>query len=111
MQNPKEKYLCSALDKFKEMTSNGECSKTDISYFCKLSQYELDRRGASVNKKDWLTKKEASKELNISTSTFDRIVQKGVLQRGKKIVHQKELLWKYDEVEQLKRMMLLKTNN
>lgn len=37
MQNPNEKYLCSALDRFKEMINNGECSKTDISYFCKMS--------------------------------------------------------------------------
>lgn len=51
MPSPNEKYLCSALDRFKEMISNGECSKTDISYFCKLSQYELDRRGVSVDKK------------------------------------------------------------
>lgn len=108
MPSPNEKYLCSALDRFKEMISNGECSKTDISYFCKLSQYELDRRGVSVDKKGWLTKKEVSKALRISTSTLDRFVRKGILQKGKKVIHQKELLWKSEEVEQLKYRMLLK---
>lgn len=108
MQNPNEKYLCSALDRFKEMINNGECSKTDIFYFCKMSQYELDRRGVSVDKKRWLTKKEVSKELCISTSTLDRFVRKGILKKGRKVIHHKELLWQCEEVEQLKRSMLLK---
>lgn len=111
MQNPNEKYLCSALDRFKEMINNGECSKTDISYFCKLSQYELNRRGVNVDKKRWLTKKDVSKELNISTSTLDRFVKRGMLSKGKKIIHHKELLWKQEDVEQLKHLMLLKVKD
>lgn len=103
----REQFLCNALDRFKEMIANGDCSKADITYFCNLSKYELDRRGASIDKKGWLTKIEASQELGVSTSTFDRMILKGVLPRGKKIVHQKNLVWKYDGIEQLKRMMLL----
>ncbi len=103
----REQFLCSALDRFKEMIANGDCSKADITYFSNLSKYELDRRGASVDKKGWLTKVEASQELGVSTSTFDRMILKGVLSRGKKVVHQKSLVWKCDEIEQLKRMMLL----
>lgn len=103
----REQFLCSALDRFKEMITNGDCSKADIAYFCNLSKYELDRRGAAVDKKGWLTKIEASQELGVSTSTFDRMILKGVLSRGKKVVHQKSLVWKCDEIEQLKRMMLL----
>lgn len=107
----REQFLCKALDRFKEMITNGDCSKTDIAYFCNLSKYELDRRSASVDKKGWLTKKEASQELGVSTSTFDRMILKGVLPRGKKVVHQKSLVWKRDEIEQLKRMMLLNVKN
>lgn len=103
----REQFLCSVLDRFKEMITNGDCSKADITYFSNLSKYELDRRGASIDKKSWLTKVEASQELGVSTSTFDRMILKGVLPRGKKIVHQKSLMWKSDEIEQLKRMMLL----
>lgn len=103
-----EEYLCHALDRFKEMITHGECSKTDINYFCNLSKYELDRRGASVDKQQWLTKKEASEELGISTSTFDRIVIKKLLPRGKKLIHQNTLVWKSDEIEQLKKEMLLR---
>ena len=103
----REQFLCRALDRFKEMITNGDCSKTDIAYFCNISKYELDRRGATIDKKGWLTKIEASQELGGSTSTFDRMILKGVLPRGKKIVHQKNLVWKYDDIEQLKRMMLL----
>lgn len=107
----REQFLCSALDRFKEMVTNGDCSKADIAYFCNLSKYELNRRGAAIDKKGWLTKKEASEELGVSTSTFDRMILKGVLPRGKKIVHQKNLVWKYDDIEQLKRMMLLNVKN
>ena len=103
----REQFLCNALDRFKEMITNGDCSKADIAYFCNLSKYELDRRGVAVDKKGWLTKIEASQELGVSTSTFDRMILKGVLPRGKKVVHQKSLVWKYDDIEQLKRMMLL----
>lgn len=98
----KEKYLCDALDKFKEMILNDDCSKEDINYFCNLSKYELDRRGYSIDKIKWLTKKEASALLNISTSTFDRIVFQGKLPKGRKIMHKKSLVWKYEEIEQLK---------
>lgn len=107
----REQFLCSALDRFKEMVTNGDCSKADIAYFCNLSKYELNRRGAAIDKKGWLTKKEASEELGVSTSTFDRMILKGILPRGKKIVHQKNLVWKYDDIEQLKRMMLLNVKN
>lgn len=103
----REQFLCSALDRFKEMITNGDCSKADIAYFCNLSKYELDRRGAAVDKKGWLTKIEASQELGVSTSTFDRMILKGVLSRGKKVVHQKNLVWKFDDIEQLKHLMLL----
>lgn len=111
MTKLREQYLCSALDKFKSMISNGECSKADISYFCNLAKYELDRRGTSIDKKEWLTKKEVSEELSISTSTIDRMIMKGLLSRGKKILHQTRLVWKVDEVEQLKCLMLLKSNS
>lgn len=107
----KEQFLCSALDRFKEMITNGDCFKADIAYFCNLSKYELNRRGAAIDKKGWLTKKEASEELGVSTSTFDRMILKGVLPRGKKVIHQKSLMWKCDEIEQLKRMMLLNVKN
>ena len=106
----KEEYLCSALDKFKEMLSHGVCSKADVNYFCNLAKYELDRRGTSVEKIDWLTKKEVGKELSLSTSTIDRMIRRGVLPKGKKILHQNSLVWRHDDVEQLKRLMLLKAN-
>lgn len=93
------------------MITNGDCSKADITYFCNLSKYELDRRGAAINKKGWLTKIEASQILGVSTSTFDRMILKGVLPRGKKVVHQKCLMWKCDDIEQLKHIMLLNANS
>ena len=34
----REQFLCSALDRFKEMITNGDCSKADIAYFCNLSK-------------------------------------------------------------------------
>lgn len=107
----REQFLCNALDRFKEMITNGDCSKADITYFCNLSKYELDRRGAAINKKGWLTKIEASQILGVSTSTFDRMILKGVLPRGKKVVHQKCLMWKCDDIEQLKHIMLLNANS
>lgn len=107
----REQFLCSALDRFKEMITNGDCSKADIAYFCNLSKYELDRRSTTIDKKEWLTKKEASEELGVSTSTFDRMILKGVLPRGKKVIHQKSLVWKCDEIEQLKQLMLLNVKN
>ena len=104
----KENYLYSALELFREMIKNGECSSQDISHFADLSKYELDRRGASIGKKKWLTKRDASSLLGISSSTFDRFVLKGVLPRGKKIQGKKCLVWNGEQVEQLKKMMLLK---
>ena len=104
----KEQFLFSALDLFKDMIKNGECSKQDINYFCDFSKRELDNRGASVSKKQWLTKEEASEILGVSTSTFDRYVLKGGLPRGKKILGQKNLVWKREQVEQCKMLMLLK---
>lgn len=106
----KEEYLCSALDKFKDMINNGECSKADIAYFYNLSKYELERRDTSISKRDWLTKKDASLMLGISISTFDRLIQKGLLSKGKKIIHQHSLVWKCDEVEELKQKMFIKVN-
>ena len=111
MIKTKELYLCKALDKFKEMIKNGECSRVDILYFYDLSKYELDRRDKSIDRNNWVTKQEAIKELNISRSTFDRLVLKGILPRGKKISHKKCLYWKYEQIEQLKLMMLLNINN
>lgn len=107
----KEQYLCKALDKFKELIHNGGLPKADILHFYDVFKYELARRGSDVDTKGWLTKKEVSKELGISTSTINRYVLKGILPRGKKILHQRSLVWNVDEVEQLKHMKLLKANN
>ena len=106
----KENFLYSALEIFKDMIKNGECSNQDINYFYNFSKRELDNRGASVGKKQWLTKEEASEILGVSTSTFDRIVLKGGLPRGRKIQGKKSLVWKREQVEQLKTLMLLKGN-
>lgn len=106
----KEEYLCKALDKFKELIQNGGLSKADILHFYDVFKYELTRRGSDVDTKDWLTKKDISKKLNISTSTIDRLVLKGILPRGKKILHKKSLVWEHDIVEQLKYSKLLRTN-
>lgn len=38
----KEQFLFSALDLFKDMIKNGECSKQDINYFCDFSKRELE---------------------------------------------------------------------
>lgn len=110
MTKLREQYLCSALDKFKTMVTNGECSKADISYFCNLAKYELSRRGTSIDKKEWLTKKEVSEKLNMSTSSFDRLVLNGLMPRGKKVSGSRKLLWKGEQVEQLRHFMLLKGN-
>ena len=107
----KESYLYSALDVFKELIKNGECSKQDINYYCDFSKRELDNRGASVGEKIWVTKIEASKMLCVSTSTFDRIVKQGGLPRGKKVLGQKNLKWKREQVEQLQKLMLLKAKH
>ena len=107
----KEQFLCDAMDVFKHLIVNGECSKQDINYFCDFSQRELDHRGASVGEKKWLTKDEASQMLGVSTSTFDRYVLRGGLPRGKKLMGHKALVWKREQVEQLKTLMLLKANH
>lgn len=107
----KEKYLYGALDRFKEMVANGECSKQDIAYWCGVSGYELGRRCASVDESGWVTKDEASKMLSVSTSTFDRMVLSGGLPRGKKVYWEKALRWKREDVEQCKRMMMLKSSH
>lgn len=104
----KENFLYDALDIFKDMIKNGECSKQDISHFVDMSKYELDRRGASVGKKSWLSKIDASNVLGVSTSTFDRIVLNGGMPRGRKVVGQRNLVWRREQVEQLKNIMLLK---
>lgn len=105
----KEQFLCDAIDVFKHLIVNGECSKQDINYFCEYSKRELDNRGASVGKKQWLTKEECSEMLGISTSTFDRYVLRGGMPRGKKIQGRKSLVWKREQVEQLKSLMLLRS--
>lgn len=110
MMKLKEEFLCNALDRFKQMIVQGECSKADINYFCDFSKHELDRRGASVDKNAWLNKEEASELLGVSTSTFDRMVLKGILPRGKKVVGQNKLVWKCEQIEQLNKMRLLKVN-
>lgn len=107
----KEQFLYNAMDVFKQLIVNGECSKQDINYFCDFSKRELDNRGASVGEKKWITKEEASQMLGISTSTFDRYVLKGGLPRGKKLMGQKSLVWKREQVEQLRKLMLLKGNH
>ena len=43
----KEQFLCDAIDVFKHLIVNGECSKQDINNFCDFSQRELDHRGVS----------------------------------------------------------------
>lgn len=107
----KEKFLYSAMDLFKQLIVAGGCSKQDINYFCDFSKRELANRGMSVGEKKWLTKDEASRMLGVSTSTFDRYVLKGELPRGKKLTGHKNLVWKREQVEQLKTLMLLNTNH
>lgn len=111
MMKLKEEFLCNALDRFKQMILGGECSKQDILHYVDESKYILDRYGTGVGKKPWLTKEEASNMLGISTSTFDRIVLRGGLPRGKKIIRQKNLVWKSEQVEQFKCMMLLRQSS
>ena len=108
MTNPKQEFLSKALSIFKQLVDSGECSSQDINYWCGVSDYEMERRGVSVGRK-WLSKKEASALIGISRSTFDRIVAQGGLPRGKKIVvGDKRLYWSREEIEQLKRLVLLK---
>ncbi len=106
----KEQYLYNALDRFKEMIRDGQCSKQDISYFCGISKYELNRRGIGVDKHQWLTKEESCELLGISSSTFDRIVRRQILPRGKKIPKERALVWNCEQVEQLRKRILLKSS-
>lgn len=108
MMKLKEEFLCKALDKFKQMIVQGECSKADILHYVDESKYIMDRYGTSIGKKLWLTKEEAGNMLGVSTSTFDRMVLKGLLPRGKKVVRQNKLMWKCEQIEQLNRIRLLK---
>lgn len=111
MMGAKERFLMEALERFKGLVENGECSRQDIAYFCDFSRRELENRGVSIGTKAWLTKEEASESLGVSTSTFDRLVLKGCIQRGMKKAKSRSLVWRREQVEQLKTMMLLKTNN
>lgn len=104
----KEGFLHHALGVFMEMVEHGECSTQDISYFCGLSKYELERRGANIDRQRWFTKSDVARALCVSTSTIDRYVSRGLLQRGKKMVGHKALVWSVEQVEQLKELMLLK---
>lgn len=108
MTTPGEQWLCRALDRFKEIVMKGLCSKVDITYFSNLLKYEFGRREVSIDEKEWLTKIETSKLLGVSTSTLDRMILRKEFPRGRKIVHQKYLVWKREIVEQYKETMLLK---
>lgn len=107
MLRMKEQYLCNALDKFKEMIKSGDCSRTDILYFYDMTKYELNRRDSSIDKETQLTKKDACKVLSISRATFDRLVYKGILPKGKKVRYRKSLYWSIEDIEHLKQSMLL----
>lgn len=103
----KKQFLSEALAIFKGMVDNDECSKQDIEYWSGVSGYELNRRGASVGKKRWYTKDEASDYIGVSRSTFDRIVSGGGVPKGKKMAGKKKLYWKGEELDDYKRMALL----
>lgn len=107
----KEMFLMEALERFKGLVESGACSRQDIAYFCDFSRRELESRGVSIDKKTWLTKEEASELLGVSTSTFDRFVLRGCIPRGKKMQKSRNLVWRREQVEQLKVMMLLKANS
>ena len=106
--NAKEQFISSSLDVFKDMLANNECTKADINRYYEITKYELEHYGASIGKKQWLTKEEASEALGISTSTFDRIVLGGGLPRGRKVAGKKNLLWKVKDIEDCQRMMELR---
>lgn len=108
MMNAKEKFISDSFDVFKGMLENNECTKADINRYYEITKYELEHYGASIGKKQWLTKEEASYMLEISTSTFDRIVLSGGLPRGKKVAGKKNLLWKVKDIEDCQRMMALR---
>lgn len=108
MMKIKELFLCKALDRFKEMISNDECSRADIDCFCSLSRYEHERRKANADRKQWVDKKEACEMLGVSRATLDRMVVKGELTKGKKAVGKKTLVWKSEDIEQLQRILMLK---
>jgi len=104
----KEQFISDSFDVFKDMLANNECTKADINRYYEITKYELEHYGASVGKKQWLTKGEAGELLGISTSTFDRIVYNGSLPRGKKIASKKNLLWKLKDIEDFQRMTALR---
>lgn len=108
MTTPGEQWLCRALDRFMEIVMKGLYSKVDITYFSNLLKYEFGRREVSIDEKEWLTKIETSKLLGVSTSTLDRMISRKKFPKGRKIVHQKHLVWKREIVEQYKETMLLK---
>lgn len=108
MTTPGEQWLCRALDRFKEIVMKGLCSKVDITYFSNLLKYEFGRKEVSIDEKEWLTKIETSKMLGVSTSTLDRMILRKEFPRGRKIAHQKHLVWKREMVEQYKERLLLK---
>lgn len=106
--NDKAKFISESFGVFKEMLENNTCTKADINRYYEITKYELEHYGASVGRKQWLTKDEASDMLGISTSTFDRIVLNGGLSRGRKVVGKKNLLWRVKDIEDCKRMMALR---
>lgn len=103
-----EQWLCKALDKFKGIILSGLCSKVDVAYLSRLFKYELEKRETDINEKEWLTKIEVSKMLGVSTSTLDRMITRKKFPKGKKIAHQKFLIWKNSEIEQYRKSLLLK---
>lgn len=84
---------------------NAQSRTSAIGVVCLAMNWNVEGR-VSANK-GGLTKAESSKMLNVSTSTFDRIVLAGGLPKGKKIQGKKNLLWKREDIEQYKRIMLL----
>lgn len=107
--NAKAQFINDSFDVFKEALANNECSKADINRYYEITKYEVEHYGLSVGKKQWLTKEEASEQLGISTSTFDRIVYNGSLPRGKKVAGKKNLLWKVKDIEDFQRMTALRS--
>lgn len=108
MMNAKEQFIADSFEVFKDMLKNNSCTKADINRYYEITKYELERYGASVGKKQWITKEEASDMIGVSTSTFDRIVLGGGLPRGKKVVGKKNLLWKLKDIEDFQKMMALR---
>lgn len=106
-----EQWLCRALDRFKEIVMSGLCSKVDIAYLSSLFKYELGKRETSIEEKEWLTKRETSKILGVSTSTLDRMIARKEFPRGRKMAHLKYLVWNKVSIEQHKKNILLNKRN